>query len=275
MGERQLVEIARMLTRDAKVLLLDEPTATLSDIEIEHIFAALMAIKREGRSIVYITHRLSEVFQICDSVTVLRNGEHVGTHTVADLDRQALIELMLGRSFVEMYPEPPHSADVAMMTVDNLNVPGIVHDFSMSVPKGKIVCIAGQVGSGALEVIDALAGLVYDASGRITVNGKVLPLGSAARALKQDVMFISGDRAEEGIFRHCGCSIIWSPPGSPITNAPACCGAGRCAQSRGALPTGSRSTAAGCARRPTNCPAATSRSSPSAAASIAAIPACW
>jgi len=202
MGERQLVEIARMLTRDAKVLLLDEPTATLSDIEIERIFAALLAIKREGRSIVYITHRLSEVFQICDTVTVLRNGEHVATRPVGEIDRKSLIEMMLGRSFVEMYPEAPAAGGAATMTVENLSVPGVVDNFSMNVPKGKIVCIAGQVGSGAVEIVNALAGLVYNATGSVVVNGAPLPLGSAARALRQDIMFISGDRAEEGIFRH-------------------------------------------------------------------------
>ena len=185
MGERQLVEIARMLTRDARVLILDEPTATLSDVEIDRIFAALLALKREGKSVIYITHRLGEVFRICDTVTVLRNGELVGTRPVTGLDRNTLIEMMLGRSFIEMYPEPPQASGEAALVVEDLCVPGHVERFGMSVPKGKFVCIAGQVGSGAAEVVNALAGLVHDANGRILVHGRPLEPGSAARAQAQ------------------------------------------------------------------------------------------
>ena len=201
MGERQLVEIARMLTRDARVLILDEPTATLTDVESERIFAALLALKRQGKSVIYIPHRLGEVFRICDTVTVLRNGDLVGTRPVVGLDRNTLIEMMLGCSFIEMYPEPPRSDGEAALVVEDLHVPGRVERFGLSVPRGKIVCIAGQVGSGAGEVINALAGLVHNASGRISVNGHRLRPGSASRAFKRNVMFISGDRAEEGVFR--------------------------------------------------------------------------
>ena len=201
MGERQLVEIARMLTRDARVLILDEPTATLNDIEIERIFAALAALRREGKSVIYITHRLAEVFRICDRVSVLRNGELVATRDVSGVDRKSLIELMLGRSFVEMYPELRRSEGDVALAIEDLSIPGSVERFSARVPKGKIVCIAGQVGSGAVDVVNALAGLVHNASGKILVGGRPLTPGSPARALKRNIMFISGDRAEEGIFR--------------------------------------------------------------------------
>ncbi|MBV1699110.1 MAG: sugar ABC transporter ATP-binding protein [Hyphomicrobiales bacterium] len=201
MGERQLVEIARLLTRDARVLILDEPTATLTDIEIERIFAALLAVKREGRSVVYITHRLAEVYAICDRVSVLRNGELVTTTSLKGLDRSALIELMLGRPSDEMYPEEARARGAPALVVEGMSLPGIVNDFSMKVHRGEILCIAGQVGSGAAEIVAALAGLVHDAGGRVTVNGRPLKLGSSVRAAQRGIMFVSGDRAAEGVFR--------------------------------------------------------------------------
>ena len=201
MGERQLVEIARLLTRDARVLILDEQTATLTDVEIERIFAALLAVKREGRSVLYITHRLAEVYTICDRVTVLRNGELVATRSREELDRGMLIEMMLGRPSGEMYPQETPTHGASALHVEGLSLPGVVTDFAMNARSGEIVCIAGQVGSGAAEIVAALAGLVHDADGRVTLDGKPLKLGSAVRAAQRGIMYVSGDRAAEGVFR--------------------------------------------------------------------------
>ncbi len=199
-GERQLVEIARMLVREARVLILDEPTATLSDSEIERIFVALAALKAESRSVIYITHRLGEVFEICDTVTILRNGEHVDTRAIGEIDRDGLIRSMLGRTFADMYPERSSSDGAALATIRNLCVPGAVDNFSMVAPRGKIVCIAGQIGSGAMSVVRALAGLVHDATGDVEIDGRTILLRSAANAHAVGLQFVSEDRASEGLF---------------------------------------------------------------------------
>ncbi|MEA3026970.1 MAG: ribose transport system ATP-binding protein, partial [Alphaproteobacteria bacterium] len=201
LAERQLLEIARMLVREARILILDEPTATLADREIERVLAALRRLRSQNKAAVFITHRLSEVFEICDSVTVLRNGEEVGTHRTADMDRPRLIELMLGRPLEQMYPgSSGRSGDIAL-SVRNLTVPGTVHGLTFDLRQGEITCLAGQIGSGAIDALRALAGLVYDATGDVVIAGKRLQLGSVPRALSHNLRFVSEDRAAEGVFR--------------------------------------------------------------------------
>jgi ABC-type sugar transport system ATPase subunit len=199
-GRRQLVEIARMLTRDARIFFLDEPSATLSDVEIERIFTALRALKADGKTVVYITHRLGEVFEICDTVSVLRNGELVATRRTDEIDRQQLMEMMLGRSLGDMYPPPQGAPGGAALTLKNLCVPPVVHGFDLSAERGTVTCIAGQVGSGAMTVLRALAGLNAVATGEVVVFDKPMRLRSVNAAQSANVQFISEDRAGEGVF---------------------------------------------------------------------------
>jgi ABC-type sugar transport system ATPase subunit len=200
-GQRQLIEIARLLARNAQVLILDEPTATLSDADIERILGILKELRSHGRSIIYITHRLGEVFELCDSVTVLRNGRHVATEPVGEITREQLVELMLGRSFADMYPAATvWTEQGGQVVVEGLNVPGVLRNFSMVAPRGRIVCIAGQIGSGASTVTRALAGLVPAATGKVTVDGRPMRLGSVPHCVARNVLFVSDDRAAEGLF---------------------------------------------------------------------------
>lgn len=199
-GERQLIEIARMLVRDTRILILDEPTATLSDKEIHVLMSALKSLRAHGTSILYITHRLGEVFELCDHATVMRGGTVVADHPVADLTRDRLIELMLGRALGHMFPEHHIAEGATFFTIDGLTVPGAAHDVGLSVAEGQIMCLTGQLGCGADEVIRAIAGLVSHANGSITLDGEDIPLGRPEVARRRGVRFVSGDRAEEGVF---------------------------------------------------------------------------
>ncbi|WFU91355.1 sugar ABC transporter ATP-binding protein (plasmid) [Rhizobium sp. CC1099] len=200
LAERQLLEIARGLVRKASLLILDEPTATLSEREIAKVFGAVRRLKSRNCSVIYITHRMAEVYELCDSVTVMRNGRVITTEPVEDMPRDRLLELMIGRELTEVYPASTTPPGAVMLEVTDLRVPGVVDDFSLQVRAGEIVGVVGQIGSGATESIRALAGLVHNARGVVKVDDRRLRLGASATVLKSGVRFVSEDRAAEGIF---------------------------------------------------------------------------
>jgi ABC-type sugar transport system ATPase subunit len=201
-GERQLVEIARLVGRDARVLILDEPTATLSESEIERVFTVARELVREGRSAIFVSHRLDEVLELCDRVTVLRDGRIVSTRSSADIGhRQELIRMMIG----EELPAPQRSEAVKVAAgsgavIEDLSVLPAVAGFSHEVRGGEIVGLTGQVGSGTSEVLRALAGLEPDAHGTLVLDGKPVRLGSPIEALRAGIAFASNDRKSEGLF---------------------------------------------------------------------------
>jgi ABC-type sugar transport system ATPase subunit len=203
-GERQLVEIARLLVRDARLLILDEPTATLSKPEIERVFRATRDLVAQGRSVIFVSHRLDEVFELCDRVTVLRDGERVGTHEILEIDRRSLIAHMLGemegaKTEVEHEHALPGSG-VEVVRIDRLHVPGSIEEVSLTLESGIITGLAGQVGSGTSTVLRALGGLVPNATGTIEVNGEKVLLSTPRRAADAGVLYIPNDRQREGLF---------------------------------------------------------------------------
>ena len=203
-GERQLVEIARLLVRDARLLILDEPTATLSKPEIERVFRATRDLVAQGRSVIFVSHRLDEVFELCDRVTVLRDGQRVATHEIGEIDRRSLIAQMLGemegaRAMVEHEHAVAGPGDV-VVRIEKLSVPGSVENVSLTLESGLITGLAGQVGSGTSTILRALGGLAPGASGTVEVRGKRVLLNTPRRAAAAGVLYIPNDRQAEGLF---------------------------------------------------------------------------
>ena len=201
LGQRQLVEIARALSRNARLLILDEPTATLSDSEAQLVFRAIRRVAARGCAIIFVSHRLREVLELCDSVTVLRDARLVGTASSAELTVSQLIVQMLG----EAPHRPARTAGAALderspLSVTDLRVPGSVSGFTLEAVPGVVYGIAGQVGSGASDVLRAIAGLHPGSRGAIGLAGSSLTRNDPTSRLGSGIMYVSNDRKGEGLF---------------------------------------------------------------------------
>ncbi|WHY80214.1 sugar ABC transporter ATP-binding protein [Neobacillus sp. WH10] len=197
-GQQQMIEIARALSINAKVLIMDEPTAALTDREIEHLFDIMNELKAQGVSIVYISHRMEEIFAMCDRITVLRDGTYVGTEEVKNLDLDKVVQMMVGRELGERYPERIPYEDVERFRVEGLSDGKRIKDISFSAKKGEIVGVAGLMGAGRTEIVKALFGVTKQ-SGKVYLDGKEVVIKRPMDAIKHGIGYVTEDRKGEGL----------------------------------------------------------------------------
>ncbi|WP_105386550.1 sugar ABC transporter ATP-binding protein [Neorhizobium alkalisoli] len=204
-AQKQMVEIARAVSYESSVLIMDEPTSALTDREVEHLFSIIRDLRERGIGIVYITHKMNELFEIADEFTVFRDGKYVGTHSSKDVTRDDIIRMMVGREITDMFPKIDCPIGDVVLEVKNLNIPGVFYDISFSLRRGEILGLAGLVGSKRSNVAEALFGVTPAASGEILVNGKPVTIDSPSAAMSHGFAFLTEDRKETGCFLILNC----------------------------------------------------------------------
>ncbi|HRX59136.1 MAG TPA: sugar ABC transporter ATP-binding protein [Eubacteriales bacterium] len=198
-AQKQIVEICKALSFNAEMIIMDEPSATLTDKELDSLFHIIDILKERGVTIVYISHRMEEIFRIADTVTVLRDGGHVGTMPVADVNREKLISMMVGRTLGEEYPKLKAEIGEIALEVRNLSAKKLLHDISFNVRHGEIVGISGLVGAGRTETARAVFGADKRATGEIFIDGEPVKINSVIDAVRNKIALVPEDRKKQGL----------------------------------------------------------------------------
>jgi rhamnose transport system ATP-binding protein len=197
-AQQQTVEIARALSLDAQLLIMDEPTSSLTPAEVEELFRIVRRLRQAGTAIIFISHRLEELFEIADRVTVLRDGHYVGTRDLADVTTEDLIQMMVGRQLDEMFPKQASPAGEIVLQVENLTAPGKFEDVTFHLRAGEILGVAGLIGAGRTDVARALFGVLPAASGSIKVDGRPVSIDHPQQAMRLGLGFVPEDRQHHG-----------------------------------------------------------------------------
>lgn len=198
-ARKQIVEIAKSLSFKSDLIIMDEPSATLTDKELVVLFNIIQYLKKEGVTIIYISHRLEEIFKIADCVTVLRDGCYIGTVNVKDTSRQKLISMMVGRELENEYPKETYISSEEALKVVNLNRKNVLHDINFFVRKGEILGIAGLVGSGRTELARAIFGADSRDTGDIYIGGRKVNIKRVQDAIKLNIALVPEDRKQQGL----------------------------------------------------------------------------
>jgi rhamnose transport system ATP-binding protein len=200
-ADQQMVEIARALASDSRLIIMDEPTAPLTPKEVDTLFGIARRLREEGRTIVFISHRLEEVRALCDRVTIFRDGDKVRTEEIKDLPDSEIIRVMIGRPLREYMKKLGATIGDVALKVEGLTLPGVFNAISFEVRKGEIVGLGGLVGAGRTDVARAIFGVAPAASGKVTINGDAGTIKDPAQAIDRGLAFVPEDRAAAGIFR--------------------------------------------------------------------------
>ncbi len=198
-AERHLVEIVKALSLNARIVIMDEPTSALTMNEVEHLFKIVKQLKKEGKAIVFISHKLDEIFEIADSYTVLRDGKYIGSGKIKEVSMDDLINMMVGRNVKQMFPKINVEFGGLLLEVKNLSKQGVFHNISFKLHKGEILGLFGLVGSGRSEVIRTIFGIDDFDSGEILIDGKVVKIGNPKIAMKLGIALVPEDRQIQGL----------------------------------------------------------------------------
>jgi ribose transport system ATP-binding protein len=198
-AQQQIVEVAKALSMEARILIMDEPTSALTEHEIQSLFATIRKLKKKDVAIIYISHRLDELFEIGDRVTVLRDGKYVGTREVAGISKQELIRMMVDRPLREHFPKQIAQRTEEVLRVEGLGRNGVLKDISFSVYRGEVLGIAGLMGSGRTTLARMIFGLEKPDCGKIYVKGRLREIRSPRAAIASGIGFLTEDRKNEGL----------------------------------------------------------------------------
>ncbi len=203
-AQQQMIEVAKSLSMDASLLVMDEPTSALTDWEVETLFEQMSRLRSEGVSIIFISHRLEEVYRVADKVTVLRDGRLIGTHPADSLSENEIVKMMVGRELVASKTHESHSTDVSVLQLNDVHTSGIVRGVSLDLKEGEILGISGLVGAGRTELLEAIFGVRHITQGQILLEGEQIELDSPSKAIHSGVGFVPEDRKAQGLFLNMG-----------------------------------------------------------------------
>ena len=198
-GQQQMVEICKALMVDAKVIIMDEPTAALTQSETEALFEVMNSLRKKGVSIVYISHRMEEIFELCDRITILRDGQYIGTRNICDITMDDVVQMMIGREIGERFPKRESTIGEEVFRVEGLTHEKLFRDVNFSVRAGEVLGVSGLMGAGRTEIMQAIFGNLPVVSGKIFIEGKEVSIKNPRQAIAAGIGFITEDRKTEGL----------------------------------------------------------------------------